>query len=243
MTNPNSGPITDPVQRVAALASYAIMDTPPEADFDDLSRLTTFICGTPIATVTLLDERRQWFKSKVGLDSTEGPLEHAFCRHAIEQEHVFLVPDAQEDPRFCNNPLVTGAPHIRFYAGAPLISPEGVALGTLCAIDRVPRQMSLDQRVALASLSRQVMRNLELRRTVKALSVALAEVTTARREVATLQDMLPICSWCRKVRDDANFWHHVEDYLADHSDMQFSHGVCPDCAGQMKKEMTKKIAV
>jgi hypothetical protein len=135
--------------RIDALREYAIMDTTPEEGFDDISRLTSFICDTPIATVTLLDLERQWFKSKVGLDSSEGPIEHAFCAHAIQQENVFAVPDACADPRFATNPLVTGTPNIRFYAGAPLITPKGVAIGTLCAIDRKPRGITEDQKQAL----------------------------------------------------------------------------------------------
>jgi GAF domain-containing protein len=130
------------------------MDTTPEEGFDDISRLTSFICDTPIATVTLLDLERQWFKSKVGLDSSEGPIEHAFCAHAIQQENVFAVPDACADPRFATNPLVTGTPNIRFYAGAPLITPKGVAIGTLCAIDRKPRGITEDQKQALPLAAR-----------------------------------------------------------------------------------------
>lgn len=231
--------MNDPMNRLEALAEYGIMDTPPEQAFDDLTRLTTFICGTPMALVTLLDSRRQWFKSTVGLSASETPLEHAFCAHAIEQENVFLVTDATQDARFATNPLVTGEPHIRFYAGAPLITPDGVALGTLCAIDRVPRELSIGQIDALAALARQVIWALELRKTVEALSVALVEKKAAQQEVATLQDLLPMCAWCRKVRDDESFWHHVEDYLAANSEIRVSHGVCPECAVKLRKETSR----
>jgi len=228
--------------RVDALREYAIMDTTPEAGFDDISRLTSFICGTPIALITLLDLERQWFKSRVGLDAPETPIEQAFCAHAIKQEKVFLVPDAQQDERFSTNPLVTSAPHIRFYAGAPLITPDGVALGTLCAIDRVPREFSDEQKEALAALARQVIMMLELRRTVKALDVALAEKRAAQEEVNVLRDLLPMCGWCRKIRDDEQLWVGVEEYLTIHSHTRFSHGICPDCAKNLRKEMSAQAA-
>ena len=233
-------PISDPDSRIAALREYDIMDTSPEKDFDDLSLLTSFICGTPIALITLLDNQRQWFKSSVGLSSKETPIEQAFCAHAVQRPEVFLVPDATQDARFSNNPLVTGDPHIRFYAGAPLITPGGVALGTICAIDRIPRDLSKEQQEALAALSRAVIRTLELRKTAKALRDALQEKIRAEKEIATLQGLLPMCSWCRKVRDDESFWHNVDDYLAHHSELRFSHGVCPDCAARVRQEMGLK---
>ena len=238
----NMSPAASPAdqRRVDALREYAIMDTTPEEGFDDISRLTSFICGTPIALITLLDLDRQWFKSRVGLDATETPIEHAFCAHAIKQEKVFLIPDAEKDDRFARNPLVTSAPNIRFYAGAPLVTPDGVALGTLCAIDRVPRDLSEEQQDALSALSRQVIMMLELRRTVKALDVALAEKRAAEAEVNTLRDLLPMCGWCRKVRDDEQLWLGVEEYLTIHSTTRFSHGICPDCAKTLREEMKAK---
>jgi len=230
--------MNDLEKRLAALSEYGIMDTPPEQAFDDLTRLTSFICGTPIALVSLLDSRRQWFKSSIGLAASETPLEHAFCAHAIEQDKVFLVPDATRDKRFASNPLVTGEPKIRFYAGAPLITAEGVAIGTLCAIDRVPRKLSREQQAALTALARQVIWALELRKTVKALSLALAEKKAALREIASLQALLPMCAWCRKVRDDQNFWLRVEDYLAAHSDIQVTHGICPECFAKIEQQFS-----
>lgn len=161
--------LSDAEKRAKALQSYEIMDTPPEQAFDDLTYLTSFICSAPIALVTFLDTRRQWFKSTVGVSAQEVPLEHAFCTHAIKQEKVFIIEDASKDKRFASNPLVTGEYHIRFYAGAPLITREGIALGTLCVIDRVARELTMDQSLALSALSRQVVQALEMRRTVKSL--------------------------------------------------------------------------
>jgi len=169
---------SDEAERIAALRGYAVLDTPPEQDFDELTCFASELCGTPIALVSLVDSERQWFKSRVGLDVPETSRNLAFCSHAILQPGIFEVEDAALDSRFADNPLVASDPHIRFYAGAPLIHPSGQQLGTLCVIDRVPRRLTPLQRQGLSVLSKQVISQLELHRQVRQLTrigVALAE--------------------------------------------------------------------
>jgi len=161
--------------RLQALYRYRILDSPPESQFDDVAALAANICGAPIAMVSLVDADRQWFKAKTGLTASEMSRDVAFCAHAILQRDLFVVPDATKDERFSANPLVTAAPNIRFYAGAPLIAPDGYALGTLCVIDHVPRSLSDQQEQALRVLSSQLVSQLEARRTKSELNRVTAE--------------------------------------------------------------------
>jgi len=185
---------TNDAARVDALQKYAILDSEPEQAFDDLTLLASYICKTPIALISLVDEDRQWFKAKVGISATETSRDIAFCSTAIQQTEVFVVPDTLKDERFRTNPLVVSEPHIRFYAGAPLINEDGYALGTLCVIDRAPRNLADDQEAALKALSRLVLMQMEFRRNLLLLKEALSDRTREEhereRELKKVQDQL-----------------------------------------------------
>jgi PAS domain S-box-containing protein len=168
---PDSFPLpANEAERLAALRRYDVLDTPPEPAYDDLALLAARLCGAHISLVTFVDEDRQWFKATYGMRVRSTPRAHSFCARAIvaPEPKLMVVPDAAADPRFRSNPLVTGEPHIRFYAGAPLVTPDGHALGTLCVIDKSPREGATDEVAeSLAALARQDVAQLELRRTLK----------------------------------------------------------------------------
>ena len=179
--------------RLAALHSYDILDTPPEAAFDDITRMAMMICGTPVSAINLGGADRQWFKSVSGLALGEMPFESSICAHAVRGGDLFIVPDLKEDDRFANNPLVTGNPGMRFYAGAPLRTAEGHTLGMVCVLDLVARQLDTRQVQALESLARQVMALLELRRTARLADLLLAEsdrLNAALRDADASKDEL-----------------------------------------------------
>ena len=153
-------------ERLTALRSYQILDTPPDTEFDLLTALASQICATPIAMVSLVDKDRQWFKSKIGVSISETRRDIAFCAHAILQRGVMEIDDASADKRFADNPLVTSPPNIRFYAGAPLVTKEGCALGVMCVLDHKPRKLSNEQRTWLSMLGQLTMAILDFRKKV-----------------------------------------------------------------------------
>jgi GAF domain-containing protein len=226
---------TNETERLAALKEYHILDTGAEQSYDDITTLAAHICRMPIAMISLVDEARQWFKSKVGLEQQQTSRDVAFCAHAILRNEPLIVRDATKDQRFADNALVTGKPHIRFYAGIPLTNPEGLALGTLCVIDRQPRRLSAEQWKALQALSRQVIALLEFRRVSNHLAEALDHVKT-------LQGLLPICAWCKRIRDDEGYWNQVEAYFHKQTGADFTHGICPQCLEKAHADWERKQA-
>ncbi len=173
----------DEQMRLDALRQYHILDTAPEPQFDDIVTLASSICNTPMATISLVDDHRQWFKSRIGIALSETPRNIAFCDYAIRQTDLFVVSDATKDSRFADNPLVTGPPFFRFYAGAPLVNRDAFVLGTLAVLDIVPRRLTQEQRQALIILSREVVAQLDLRKNLDALARTMRERDRTQQEL------------------------------------------------------------
>lgn len=189
-------------QRIKALERFSILDSAPEQTYDDITKLASLICGTPISLISFVDKNRQWFKSEQGLGSRQTRREDSFCAHTIPAGETLVVNDAAQDERFRSNPLVLEDPHIRFYAGAPIIEKNGHVLGTVCVIDEVPRTLSSDQLEALEALARQVVVLLEqreiigkLERAAEAARLADLEVRQARQSLQTFVDAFPALAW------------------------------------------------
>ena len=211
----------DEASRLEALRFYDILDSAPDAAFDDITRLAAFICETPIALVSFVDEDRQWFKARVGLDMFETDRCLSMCAWAILDEELFEVADTWVDDRFADTGLVVGEPFIRFYAGAPLRSADGMNLGTLCVIDRVPRNLSEPQRSALRALASQVSRLLEGTVVRRLLAESLATFDVFDRS-------FPSCVTCGDIvfRDSQK---PLRDFLSEHTPARFHDTVCRTC--------------
>ncbi|MGC2581485.1 MAG: GAF domain-containing protein, partial [Acidobacteriaceae bacterium] len=176
--------------RLAALHSLRILDTPSESEYDDLTRLAAFVCKTPIALITLIDEQRQWFKSCIGIDAKETPRALSFCTHALRENQLFVVPDARNDARFAANPFVAAEPGVRFYAGMPIAGPDGYNLGTLCVIDHRPRELPEECRIALRALARQVGALFQIRQQIAGLRNAAEEQARIEHRLRDSQERL-----------------------------------------------------
>ncbi|WP_017260104.1 PAS domain S-box protein [Pedobacter arcticus] len=222
-------------ERVDALKNYQILDTLPKESFDRFTKLASIICEVPISLISLLDENRQWFKSKVGIDASETPKNIAFCRYTILNNEIFEVEDATEDDRFKENPLVTSSPHIKFYAGYPLIDPQGYALGTLCVIDTKPRKLKPYQREALKLLTRSIIELIVLQRKTQ-------EVDNFDRLFKISRDLICILEPNGQfVNANPAFKHLLgwnQTYLKDKSFFDFVH---PDDITETKEKINKLI--
>jgi len=179
-------------ERLKELHRYNILDTAGEKDFDEIVKLAANICETPIALISLVDQNRQWFKACMGLEVRETPRSISFCSHAITHKNGMIVKDASEDKRFSNNPLVTGDPHIRFYAGVPLTSPKGYRLGTLCVIDQKSKDLTEKQFSGLQTLANQVMTQLDLRLSVKQIEVSTNQAIESELRFRSLAESAPV---------------------------------------------------
>lgn len=215
--------------RLTAVHRYGILDSPAEAQFDDLTLMAAEICATPIGLITLVDSDRIWFKSRVGIegDVVESAGSVSFCRHAILGDALFEVQDVHQDPRFSSSPLVNGNPGIRFYAGAPLVTSDGYRLGTLCVMDHVPRVMTELQRRALTGLSRQVMRQIEARMQARELSresrehrVTVQALHQNTRFLHTVINALPVGVYAKRLTGQASdrragrmVWNRAAEHL------------------------------
>lgn len=225
--------------RLEALRSYEILDTESEKEFDDLCLLASQICETPIAMISLIDDKRQWFKAKFGVNVDETSRDIAFCGHAIMQRDVFVVEDAMADSRFSDNPLVTSEPKIRFYAGASLTTPDGFQIGTICVVDRQPRRMNPDQVEALRALSRHVITQLELRKSLVELhrSTLVRErlernVRESERQLFQFLEAVPVGIFVH----DANGNPYYANQTAQ---MILGRGIAPDASKEELAEVYK----
>ncbi|MEG3638300.1 sensor histidine kinase [Magnetococcus sp. PR-3] len=232
-------PPTDELHRLDALYRYQILDTEAEQIFDDLTQLAAYICDVPIALISLIDPERQWFKSKVGVDVDHTSREIAFCAHAILEETIFEVEDARLDQRFHDNPLVTQAPNIRFYAGAQLVTPSHHAIGTLCVIDDQPKHLNDEQKLALERLSRQVISNMELRLNQQKLIIQNQSLT---QQQVLLKEARRIAEQANQTKDQflATMSHELRTPLTSVlGSLKLVHG---GVAGKLPDKATKLIA-
>ena len=212
-------------ERLEALRGYRILDTSPEKGFDDITYLAAALCRTPIALVTFVDKDRQWFKSRVGFTMPQTSRSISFCAYTILQHSIMVIPDLTTDQRFADNPLVTGSPDLRFYAGAPVFSGSGLPLGTVAVMDHEPRTLAVGQEQSLKALSRLASSLLELRR-------VHGELIAAQDAMNLYNEILPVCSSCRKVRTEEGEWVAIEQYVKEHAH-DSSHGICPECARRL----------
>ena len=210
-------------QRLEALVSYAILDTPPERGYDDIVLLASQICETPVALVSLVVDDRQWFKAKVGFGPSQTPIAQSVCAYALQEPELLVIPDLSADPRTSRNTLVTDGPQIRFYAGAPLVTPDGIPLGSLCVIDTAPRPQGLtpDQRTALAALGRQVMAHMELRRSLAARDAALHELGESEgRHRQILESAVDYAIITMDLKGDVTGWNGGAEHVLGWSEAE-----------------------
>ncbi|MDI6767306.1 MAG: PAS domain S-box protein [Bacteroidota bacterium] len=242
-------------ERLKALRQYAILDTPDEKVFDDITFLTSHVCQTPYCLISFVDSERVWFKSKIGLDIKEIPRNVGICAHPImESEELFIIHDTTLDERFVNNPMVQNEPHIRFYAGAPLVTSDNLVLGVLCVLDSVPRELTKEQMTALRALSRSVVNELDLRRNINILSTSNTDLkrteTELREAEERLRDFLEnVNDMIQSVDTDGNFLYVNRTWLntlgynrSEMSKLKLMDVLHPDCRDKCVEKFMQVLA-
>ncbi|WP_419210863.1 GAF domain-containing protein [Maribacter sp. X9] len=238
-------------KRLEDVLSYELLDTLPEKDLDEITELASLICGTPISLITILDDKRQWFKSNKGLEQSETDIKDSFCQHALHRPNeVLVVKDALKDSRFIDNPLVLDNPNIRFYAGAPLVTEQNNVLGTLCIIDRKPREISREQKNALQILARRAMTSIELRKTIQKQATSI-ELNAKR--LIKITENIPIGLYELKIDNEGKMKFHFLskgmekicpdvdlDNLIENPDMVYGL-IHPDDVDDLKKSLANSI--
>ena len=212
-------------RRLAALKEYDSQKNRTDIAFEELAQLASKLFNVPIALVTLIDDKFQWYMGNVGSPLSRIPREDTFCKYAILGTELMVVPDASVDVRFSKHPHVTAPGGVRFYAGAPILTSDGQAIGSVCIVDTQPRNLLPTQGEALMAIARTSMRLLEQASTAAKLAKALSEV-------AKIKGLVPICCSCKNIHCDEGYWSRVEEYFNEHTGVEFSHSVCPEC---MKK--------
>jgi GAF domain-containing protein len=224
----------DEQARLDALHDFGVLDGASERRFDDIAALASTSLDMPIAMISLVAEDRQWAMASVGIERGELPREHAFCHHAILQDEPMVIEDTRADGRFADNPLVTGSSALRFYAAAPLIAAGGFRLGTVCVLDRKPRTLAPHGLEILTLLARQVVDLFELR-------LAATRLDGALQRLQTMATLIPICSHCRKVRDESNHWSTLERLVQAKTGSRFTHGICPECVREHYPDAAEEL--
>ncbi len=224
------GQALDDAERLRALAETGLLDEDPQPALDRLTRLASRVLDAPVSLVSLVDDHRQFFASQLGLGEPvasrrETPLSHSFCQHVVTSGENLVVADAPSDPRVSGNRAIEDL-RVQAYAGVPLRTAEGHVLGSFCVIDHEPRDWTSDELEILSDLAAGCITEIELRRAVGALA-------RAQERIRTLRGLIPVCSWCRRIRDDAGYWNDLERYVETHTDARVSHGICPSCAASM----------
>lgn len=230
------------VERLAALHSYEILDTPPDGAFDRITALAARHFEVPVALVSLVDEDRIWFKSRHGLEAEEIPRSPGLCASVIFSDEAYVVRNAIEDPRTLANPLVAGAMGVRFYAGAPLLTHDGHRLGTMNIIDFTPRELDARGQSDLQEFAGLVMDQMELRLSARKTIAALSQVLQGAERSKDLEKLVTVCAWSRKIKVDGR-WVTFEEFLVNNLGVAITHGIDPDAAqqfSQMNLHQTRK---